>query len=56
MLDVSLLGVELCSVWKGMRGQWSNDKGKQQMSTPPRPPSLLLGKGGQSIGDTPPDE
>ena len=43
MLDVSLLGVELCSVWKGMRGQWSNDKGTQRMSTPlPRLPDRRL--------------
>ena len=35
LLEVSLLG---CSVSKGMRGQWSNDQGKQQMSTPPPPP------------------
>ena len=29
-----------CSVSKGMRGQWSNDCGKQQMSTHPSPPPL----------------
>ena len=25
---------ELCSVLEDMRGQWSNDEGKKQMSTP----------------------
>ena len=29
------------SVSQGMRGQWSNDQGKQQMSTPPPPPVLF---------------
>ena len=35
-LEMSLLGVEeRCSISEGMRAQWSNDLGEQQMSTPP---------------------
>ena len=38
MLEVSLVGVgTTCSVSEGMRGQWLNDQGKQQMSMPPSP-------------------
>ena len=33
-----LEALERCFVSKGMRGQWSNDYGMQQMSTPPHPP------------------
>ena len=36
MLEVSIRNRNGCSVSKGMRGQWSNDYGKHQMSTPPR--------------------
>ena len=35
ILEASLLGAIRCSVSEEMRGQWSNDRGKQQMSTPP---------------------
>lgn len=38
MLDVSLLGVGTVLRLEGMRGQWSNDQGKLQTSTPLPPP------------------
>ena len=39
-----------CPVSKEMRGQWSNDEGKQQMSTPPHPPPpLRLGMDASSM-------
>ena len=37
MLEVSLLGAGTLLCLDGMRGQWSNDKSKQQMSAPPPP-------------------
>ena len=37
MLEVSIRSRNGAPVSKGMRGQWPNDKGKQQMS-PPLPP------------------
>ena len=32
MIEVSLLAVETVLHVEGMRGQWSNDEGKEQMS------------------------
>ena len=40
MIEVSLLAVGTVLHVEGMRGQWSNDEGKEQMSPPP-PPSWL---------------
>ncbi|CAN0466621.1 unnamed protein product [Laminaria digitata] len=40
------------SVSNGMRGPWSNDKGKQQMSTPP--PSMVIRLRPCMILSTPP--
>ena len=34
-VDVSNRSRNRCSISKGIRGQWSNDEGKQQMSAPP---------------------
>ena len=36
------LPTSCCSYSKGMRDQWSNDEGKQQMSTSPSPPRVFL--------------
>ena len=43
MLEVSLLGVGTMLRLEEMCGQWSNNQGKPQMSTPSSPPSTVSG-------------